>query len=166
MLLFGESRVFASHLPMFHPPHDYQVILELSLEHDPRADRSAMHTFDPEPFELARADTPGFEMKIEVFSGHFERGGRSLGKTTARVERVLLFEALVADAPRPAAPRFLVLGTPDEAYAVHLITTPPDFDQVVRITPPSPFRPLATIDTLDAVHVEREIYLERGDLER
>lgn len=165
MLLFGESRVYASHLPMFHAPHDYQVLLELSLSNDPRKDRAAMHTFDPEPFELAQAETPGFEMKIEIYAGHFERGGKPIGKVTARVERVLLFEPLVADTPRPPKPRFLVMGSPEEAYAVHLITTKPDFDQVVKITAPKPFQPLATIETLDGVHVERELYLERGDLE-
>ena len=32
MLLFGsESEIFASHLPMFHAPHHYQVVLELGL---------------------------------------------------------------------------------------------------------------------------------------
>ena len=32
MLLFGNETVYASHLPMFHSPHDYQLILELDLE--------------------------------------------------------------------------------------------------------------------------------------
>lgn len=25
MLIFGKEKIYASHLPMFHPPHDYQV---------------------------------------------------------------------------------------------------------------------------------------------
>ena len=31
MLLFGKENLYASHLPMFHAPHDYQVIFKLNL---------------------------------------------------------------------------------------------------------------------------------------
>ena len=31
MLIFGKEKIYASHLPLFHPPHDYQIILELEL---------------------------------------------------------------------------------------------------------------------------------------
>ena len=32
MLIFGTNKIYASHLPMFHSPHNYQVILELDLD--------------------------------------------------------------------------------------------------------------------------------------
>jgi hypothetical protein len=185
MALFGESTVYASHLPMFHAPHDYQVVLELALAKDPRVDRAQLHTFAPAPFVLARAEQIGFEMTIEVFRGHFERGGTSLGTTTARVVRVLRFAPLVAATPRPMQPRFLVFGTASEAWAVHVITTKPDFDQIVRVTVPagmsvpresavgrSATEPLAVGDSVDlvgepkfSIRVESELYRERADLE-
>lgn len=59
---------------------------------------------------LARVETPGFALELDVFLGHLERGGRPIGKTRARVERVVLFQSLTPDAPRPAAPRFAVFG--------------------------------------------------------
>lgn len=31
MLLMGMEIVYAEHLPMFHQPHDYQIILELEF---------------------------------------------------------------------------------------------------------------------------------------
>ncbi|MBR1366611.1 MULTISPECIES: hypothetical protein [Bradyrhizobium] len=31
MLMVGEARVLMSHLPMFHAPHDQQIILETTL---------------------------------------------------------------------------------------------------------------------------------------
>src|SRR5258708_2218861 len=37
MLLFGNQVTYASHLPMFHAPHDYQVIMKLSLESLPHS---------------------------------------------------------------------------------------------------------------------------------
>ena len=31
MLMVGETPLLMSHLPMFHSPHDYQILLETSL---------------------------------------------------------------------------------------------------------------------------------------
>ena len=31
MLMVGEDRSLMSHLPMFHSPHDYQLLLEVNL---------------------------------------------------------------------------------------------------------------------------------------
>src|SRR5262245_41628455 len=53
MAMIGESRVFLSHLPMFHRPHDYQVLLEVELSAELRDVPAALHTFVPDPFELA-----------------------------------------------------------------------------------------------------------------
>jgi hypothetical protein len=32
MLLFGTKDIWLSHLPMFHKPHDYQVIMSVTLQ--------------------------------------------------------------------------------------------------------------------------------------
>ena len=43
MLMVGTQTIFLSHLPMFHRPHDYQVILEVGLQaasSNPQMDRS------------------------------------------------------------------------------------------------------------------------------
>jgi hypothetical protein len=40
MLVVGEGQLFLSHLPMFHAPHDYQIIMEVRL----RGDESDPHT--------------------------------------------------------------------------------------------------------------------------
>src|SRR4030095_17245252 len=39
MLIFGTEKIYASHLPLFHAPHNYQIILELEL------DSSSKHKF-------------------------------------------------------------------------------------------------------------------------
>ncbi len=31
MVLVGQRRAYLSHLPMFHSPHDYQAVFEVSL---------------------------------------------------------------------------------------------------------------------------------------
>ena len=58
MLVFGESAVFLSHLPLFHSPHDYQVILEARFtpadvyETDRKKSGSTVYTLEPETFVL------------------------------------------------------------------------------------------------------------------
>src|SRR5579859_1939791 len=62
MVLFGGADgLFASHLPMFHAPHDYHVVIALQLPPDidtsirTRLSRApALWTLVPEEFELAR----------------------------------------------------------------------------------------------------------------
>ncbi len=31
MLVFGEQPIYVSHLPMFHPPHNFQVLAEVGF---------------------------------------------------------------------------------------------------------------------------------------
>jgi hypothetical protein len=180
MALFGESEVFLSHLPMFHRPHDYQVLLRAELSTDFRVDRRELHTIAPRAFELALAKEPGFVMTVDVYRGHFERGGTRLGRTTARITEVIAFEKLVPTTPRPTEPSFYLFGNADEAYLAHIITSRPDFDQIVRVRVPAALdmstpititlpnrsseEPLAGGETVDGMEVLGESYFEVGDL--
>jgi hypothetical protein len=64
MLMVGEARVLLSHLPMFHAPHDQQIILEASLSapgfnpqkkyvDDRNATQTRIYTWVPKPFVLS-----------------------------------------------------------------------------------------------------------------
>lgn len=79
MLVVGEHSVYLSHLPMFGPPHDYQVILEVVFTTsggDPQADYfkdrkqtgSMLYTLEPERFVLPRltANSPLRSFKASV----------------------------------------------------------------------------------------------------
>ncbi len=86
MVLFGADRLFASHLPLCGPPHDWQVLLELEIA-DPalrKAVRDALAdgqplTLEPERFDLLRlgpgADAPLRTFQGQLYRGHFECGG-------------------------------------------------------------------------------------------
>lgn len=146
MLVVGEETVFLSHLPMFdHPHHDYQVILQVSFAQpsgDPQAvyvnDRRAhpetrIYTLVPERFvlhELVSTDPerpPRRSFRATVFRGHFERGGTSiLENVEVNVERVVHFRRF-----EPLA--YLLFGDGEEHFLAHLITKPPDFDQVLSV---------------------------------
>ena len=91
MVLFGGSDgLFASHLPMFHAPHDYHVVIALQIA-SPAIDaamrkrlaaKPALWTLVPEEFELARlapgATNPLTQFKADIVEGHFERGGKTI----------------------------------------------------------------------------------------
>jgi hypothetical protein len=148
MVLFGgRDGLFASHLPMFHAPHDYHVVIALQVA-DPKiesemrrrlAEKPALWTLVPEEFELARlapgAKEPLLRFKADIVEGHFERGGRTVH---AGVEvRVLRTEQFVALDPqgRPArVAHYEPVGQGGTWFLVKEVRARPDFDHVVMLS--------------------------------
>lgn len=157
MLLVGQETAFLSHLPIFGSPHDYQVLLEVTFAKpgsDPQADYfndrkrtgSKVYTIEPERFvlpELAAA-TPRRSFTADIYRGHFERfptarakEGALVGEgVTVTVTRVIHFRKFAPAAVKPSRLEYLLFGKGSEAFVAHVITGPPDFDQVVGVTAP------------------------------
>jgi hypothetical protein len=149
MLMVGQARVLLSHLPMFHAPHDQQIILEASLSapsfdpqkkyiDDRNATQTRIYTWVPKPFvlsDLLASRPPLPTMVGTIFRGHFERGGVAItaDDVEARVERILYSRRLVPSDPPLAERRYVMFGSPSEPFLAHVITRPPDFDQVTAI---------------------------------
>lgn len=148
MLLFGSQKTYASHLPMFHAPHDYQVVLELSLQ--PAADATALALYEalktttkgyftlvPKPFDLTKViDGTLKAFSADVYQGHFERNGQNLGTVEVQVEKVIYAAKLNPNAaPRPKE-SYIVFGDAGEYFAIHKIVSRPDFDAVVTVQEP------------------------------
>ena len=151
MLLFGEKKVYLSHLPLFSMPvHRYQVLLEATFTKggaDPQAaylkDRHAhpdisIYTFDPAPFVLPELDPKDQKRKSftgRTVRGHFERKGNVQidEGVTATVSRVIHFQAFAKDPAPLSQLQYLLFGEPDEAFVSHVITKPPDFDHVLSV---------------------------------
>ena len=147
MLIVGETRVLMSHLPMFHAPHDFQMLLETALSapgsdpfktylDDRKASMEKIYTWVPRPFQLSvlAADPPApLTMVGTIFRGHFERGGVAItaDDVEAKVTRVLYARRLDPETPPPADLRYLIFGSPAEAFVAHRITRAPDFDQIL-----------------------------------
>lgn len=147
MLVFGESTVFLSHLPLFHTPHDYQVILEARFTPDDiyAADRkksgSAIYTLEPESFVLPDQVQAKKSFKATLHRGHFERGGEAIAKDiTVEIVRVIHFRKLVKGESRGSD--YLLFGRGNETWVAHRIGAPPDFDQIARVTLDSPAKAL------------------------
>ena len=130
MLLFGDKKVYLSHLPMFsRAVHRYQVLLEATFTKagaDPQAayvkDRHAhpdisIYTFVPDPFVLPELDPKDQKRKSftgRTVRGHFERKGNAPidEGVTAMVSRVIHFQAFAQDpAPLSTTPVPLVRRT-------------------------------------------------------
>ena len=156
MAMAGEGTVYLSHLPMFGSPHDYQVILEATFSKtgsDPHADYlsdrkksgATLYTLEPERFVLPRlaAARPLRSFKASIYRGHFERFPTQAAKTAARVAqnvdvtvtRVVHFAQFDPAAAKPAELEYLLFGKGDDTFLAHIVTRPPDFDQIVSVKP-------------------------------
>lgn len=151
MLLFGENTAYLSHLPLFGAttPHRYQVILEVALTKSGSDAQAAyvqdrrnhpttkVYTFEPEPFilpDLNSKDQPRRSFKGKVFRGHFEKTGVAIIRdVTATVTRVIHFREFDAQAAGLPELEYFLFGKNQELYLAHLITRPPDFDQIVPV---------------------------------
>ncbi len=141
MVLFGAGpRLYLSHIPMFHRPHDVQLLLAVSLEPQeagavPTDFSQGTYTVEPERFDLdALASGKLQRFRATVYQGNFEGGGTPVAReVTVKVEAVRYQRVLSDPAPALGAPRYLVLGEGTEVYLVHVLSHAPDFDQVLRV---------------------------------
>jgi hypothetical protein len=151
MFAFGQETVFLSHLPMFMAPHDAQLLLEVALEKEgqslaeiwsrERADNpdERLYTMMPEKFALSSlyaADPPERGLfRATFFRGHLERGGEpiaALSDVDVRV-REIVYARRFGRRSRPDELTYLLVGRGSELFLAHVISAPPDFDQILSV---------------------------------
>lgn len=184
----GREGLYASHLPMFHAPHDSQLLFRFHLA-SAAADRALretlareprLWTFDPERFDLLRL-APGHvaplrDFSARFFKGHFERGGKPQpAEQRVVVDEVLLLRRL-SEAPRDASTgRYRLIGRGREWFAFKIIDRRPDFDHIVRLDAPQRRgevevalrglnKPDVAVQSAFRAQGLTEIYFETGDL--
>ena len=152
--MFGESRVYLSHYPMYHSIHAYQVILETkllkggrdwspALRRDQKAHADRSYTLSPSrkgsPVTRRRADwsLPSYMKKGRAFNADVHWGGdvnQFLGRdVTTKITSVVHFRRFREDDPRSPELRYIIFGQPGDLYLAHLISARPDFDQIVSV---------------------------------
>ncbi|MFZ6676644.1 hypothetical protein [Undibacterium sp. Tian12W] len=151
MLLFGNSEgMYVSHLPMFHAPHDYQVVLQIHCL-DQKLDAAikarleqklVLWTMEPEQFEIARlaADSklPLKQFKTNIVLGHFEQGGKTEYKDVAVVvEKTLIFRQLSPQMRNNNQAVYHQIGNGTQRFLLKKIDSRPDFDHVIAISVPA-----------------------------
>lgn len=145
MLMFGQTEVFLSHLPMFHSPHDYQVLLKIKIDADSLAKyknslkkfpQEKVYTLVPQVFVLPDMINHPVAFKAQIFRGHFERGGSVIADSVSvEIAKVLHFRKYDPAAQKPAQAKFLLFGNSSEQYLAHYIEAKPDYDLIAQIQP-------------------------------
>jgi hypothetical protein len=155
MVVLGVETVFLSHLPMFMPVHDYQVILAAELvgsDGRPRdeyvKDRMAhpdqkLYTLAPRPFVLPDIFPQGTQpgrlslFRGDVFRNHFERPQTRpeivARDVTVKVKNVVHGRKFDVDSSPPPHLEYILFGAGSELFLGHLISRPPDFDQLIQV---------------------------------
>lgn len=143
MMLMGSEVIYASHLPMFHSPHDYQIILILELSKDDHAKyiqdkrnhpEELIYTIEPETFVLPEMINHTKTFKANIYRGHFERGGKKfLENITVNIGQLIYYKQFDKKCVRPANLQYLLFGNAQEQFLVHRISAKPDFDENIAV---------------------------------
>ncbi len=153
--LWGRNTLWFSHLAVFmgekgSHPHNFQVILEVEFEDSDdkaryQSDRAehpeSIYTAGPPPFDQAAlvTDYDGRRPlrrfpESAVFRGHFEQGGvRILQGTTFEVRRVVYFREFLLGGSKLSQQHYLLFGKGGDVFLSHLLSAPPDFDQMLAV---------------------------------
>ncbi len=183
MVLFGEpGRVFASHLPLYRHPHDWQVVLELFPATETAQkfvndllQTGGLLTLEPERFDLLRlqpgAAEPLREFKATLYQGHFERGGSKVAELDWQVKSTPLFLPVRIDS-QATGHAYHAIGqnrAGSAMWLLHRVERRPDLDQILRIRPhqplPASFRTdqLLTTDSEDPRFALKQVVWQDSD---
>ncbi|NQD37387.1 hypothetical protein HPT27_10130 [Permianibacter sp. IMCC34836] len=184
MLLFGEpGQVFASHLPLYRPPHDWQVVLELEpvteaarKQTEQLLSTDTLLSLEPERFDLLRlrpgATDPLTQFRAALYLGHFESGGSKLADIDWRVKRTWLFEPVRVNVAADAQHYAVLSAGPGRQWLLHRVERRPDFDQILRIESQAPLPAELSLpqllgqDSVDSrFRVSRIIWQDTDDLQ-
>jgi hypothetical protein len=142
--------------PTYTSQHRFQVILEATFIDGNKntddlytADRrthpsTKIYTLGPDDtFVLTRLVAPIPPASLitsfrgTVFRGHLEKGGESIAglrKVSVNIKRVVYFREFDADLrEKPGQLEYVLFGRGQDLFMAHLITRPPDFDQVLSV---------------------------------
>ena len=144
----GHEGLYASHLPMFHAPHDTQVILRFHLQdqtidaqlRNALAQKPELWTFDPEEFDLLRL-APEHPQGLKKFNarfvqGHFERGGKEhFLNQTVIIDEIVFFRRLSSAIRKHTDGKYHLIGNGSERFLIKEIDRRPDFDLIIVLDP-------------------------------
>ena len=176
MLIVGEETIYVSHLPMWMRPHNFQVILEVTFRgHDlPQAryvdDRKTtgtrLYTLEPKKFDIKELAPTGPQhlpsrssFQATIWRNHFEdhpvthpgQRFKIAQDAEVHVENVVYFQELDPQGPGLQDLEYVLFGKGQELFLAHVITKPPDFDQVLAVQVGD--RPFTDEDLLQGVRV-------------
>ncbi len=140
MILVGEpSDLLLSHIPMFHAPHDVQLIARGNIVGTNRAIPSSfsdrLYTFVPKPLSLDALRLGKLKaITGAIYEGNFETDGRKVADNVSLAITGIVHQHELSPAePQPELAYFIV-GAGANVFAFHRIAGSPSFDEVLNVT--------------------------------
>ena len=126
IVLFGKEKLYASHLPMFHAPHDKQVVFTYEVDQTIKEQivlnqDNQYLTFVPAPFDLNKFVAAPFAITGDIYLGHFEKEGvLLLSGVTLKNPKIEFLKENLHLAGRQTLPSFKIFGTKNDTYALYV----------------------------------------------
>jgi hypothetical protein len=139
MVIFGKERLYASHMPMFHNIHNKQVVITFEV---PEAIKNQIVklqedqylSFVPEKFDLEKFIAEPFDLKGDLYVGHFEKDGViALKGITLSKPKILLMNKLNETDIVSNSESYKFIGTKNDIYALHIIKKTTPVDQIFKL---------------------------------
>lgn len=136
MVLFTDDQenIYASHLPLYSTPHDYQIIYQIIVPNEQQVLaelRQGMVTLLPSKFDLNRLVTREvFTIGADFYTGHFERGGIHFDKMKIDFHKAILVEPITRNYQSQNQVFYNVKLNNHTYLLVHKIQQPPSFDAI------------------------------------
>ncbi|MEI8619474.1 hypothetical protein P4S66_00735 [Pseudoalteromonas sp. B129b] len=139
-LILAGDKVLASHMPLYAPPHNYQIVYEVTTDDthlktiknilNKAADEQEKITILPTKFDLnllINKKTP--TLNVTVFNGHFERGGNALFTTKLTFKNPLYVEKITTNQAQKNVFALIKL-TEQQGLVIHKIQSKPSYDSL------------------------------------
>ena len=126
------ERFIASHLPLHHPIHKYQLVFEVDVALPQKVERDELITLLPEKFDLLDlGEGAKRSFNSIIYKGHFERGGEAIGRAKVKVKEVLLFKEINEETN--GFGYYQVALEDGSLLVIHKIQARPSFDQIFHL---------------------------------
>lgn len=138
MVVFGKGSYFIEHIPMLHPPHDFQIVASITIKNNlgkilqPDLSEQGFTLKPTENFslnDLIQGQIKDF--KVEVYEGSFEQNGKpvaGLENVTIEINKIILARHL----PDTSKDQFLEMTDAAMNTFKTAIITPENNIQVIK----------------------------------
>ena len=142
-LILAGDKILASHMPLYAPPHNYQIVYEVTTNDthlkiikkalNESLKKQTQITILPTKFDLnllINKLTP--TLNTTVFNGHFERGGTALFSTKLTFKSPLYVKKLAITKPTKAEFDLIKLSA-GRGLVIHKIQSKPSYDSLILV---------------------------------
>ncbi|KPV93480.1 hypothetical protein AN395_00606 [Pseudoalteromonas sp. P1-30] len=139
-LILAGDKLLASHMPLYAPPHNYQIVYEVTTNDthlkiikkalNESLKKQTQITILPTKFDLnllINKQTP--TLNTTVFNGHFERGGTALFSTKLTFKNPLYVKKIAITQPEKEEFNLIKVSA-EQGVVIHKIQSKPSYDSL------------------------------------